>query len=214
MFWKSYTERVFLFSINQQQNVNAEGFGEMIKSEKSEFEESRMESTYFFFLTHNPGEAGTYFYTSNCKYNYQLNGENSCWNSSNFYCVDSLLLCICCVSSLNTQLFSTQLTQFDTQLVSKVNNHHMKLWWCTRWYPIWTWFSFWGRLKRWMGHRARGAWALVLSTKCLDFTGSGLWNAKTRDHAAQDRDGWLRKTSHLLWRQQSWEGGLGHAAGN
>lgn len=49
MFWKSYTERVFLFSINQQQNVNAEGFGEMIKSEKSEFEESRMESTYFFF---------------------------------------------------------------------------------------------------------------------------------------------------------------------
>lgn len=55
---------------------------------------------------------------------------------------------------------------------------HMKLWWCTWWYPIWTWFSVWGKLKRWVRHGARGAWAP--EHWVLGFEGSGLWNAKTR----------------------------------
>lgn len=66
---------------------------------------------------------------------------------------------------------------------------HMKLWWCTWWYPIWAWFSVWGRLKRWVGYGARGVWALVLSTGCLDFTCSGLWNAKTRGSCCMGQ-GW------------------------
>lgn len=64
------------------------------------------------------------------------------------------------------------------------------------------------------GCSARGGWALVILNQYSDFTGSELWNAKTRGSGCLSQGQMVQEDDlHLLWRQSSWEGGLGNAAG-
>lgn len=81
----------------------------------------------------------------------------------------------------------------------------MKLW-DTWWPPVWIWVSMWVTLKRW-------SWETSQQRDVVpEFTGSVLWNAKTRGSCFIGQIVG-EKMTHLLWRENSWEGGLGSAAG-